>query len=152
MEKMPNKSARRARGILMVAVASVGLTACSDYNFSGKGNEFVVRGVVTDPGHHSLKATIYEIDKAEGDAQGWFDDKAVHQIHDNCNCNPDSFWNENVKAGRTLDLNGNEIQPFSVPIGACVEFDGKIREHHEGKTYDQRPVYDVARQIRCSQS
>jgi len=146
MEKISSR--RRAGGVVVAGLAAVSLTGCGP-NYSGYGNSFVVRGVVTDPGQQSLKANIYEVKKEEGDARGWFDDEANHQIHDNCTCADGGWIVDNKTVGRAVDLNGNEVPPFQVPIGACVEFTGKIRDDKQGKNNYERPVYDLAREIPC---
>lgn len=116
-------------------------------NYSGNGNEFVVHGQVTDPGHHSLKARILEIDEAFGEADGWFKIGKVHQLHDNCDCH--GFFDTNHRYGEVYDTYEQPISPSDVSVGACVKFVGKIRSNAEGKSWDDRPVYDTAEVEDC---
>jgi hypothetical protein len=146
MEKKQGKSRRNGAIVFSVAALSM-VTACGP-NYSGEGNDFTVDGTVTTAGSRSLTADIYGIKKEEGQAKGWFEDGVSHQIHDNCDCDSD-FWTSNIKVGRVLDLQGQEIEPFQVAVGACVEFEGKIRADQEGKYHHDRPVYDVAQEIPC---
>lgn len=138
---------RRNSGVLL-SVAALSLAVACGPNYSGEGNEFTVDGTVTTAGHHSLTADIYSVKKEEGQAEGWFENGISHQIHDNCDCGG-GFWNGHIEVGRVLDLQGQEISPFQVAVGACVEFEGKIRADQEGKTHEDRPVYDLAQEIPC---
>jgi hypothetical protein len=132
--------------LLAIPAGAMALAGCGA-NYSGEGNEFIIHGKVTDPGKHSLKANIYEIDIADGEADGWFKIGTKHQIHDNCDCH--GFWSSNKKYGVVYNLQGYETSPSQVAVGACVRFDGKIRADQEGKTTDDRPVYDVAQVEEC---
>lgn len=146
MEKLSQKR-RRSRGVILLSMAAFGLTACGP-NYSGEGNDFRVDGRVTTAGHRSLTVDVYNIKKEEGEANGWFEDGVSHQIHDNCNCSSD-FWTSNEKVGHVLNLQGEEVEPFQVPLGTCVEFEGKIRANQEGKYHHDRPVYELAQEIPC---
>ena len=137
---------RKLPYFLAIPVGAFALAGCGA-NYSGNGNEFVVDGKVTDPGHHSLKARIYMVEEANGEADDWFKPGTVHQIHDNCNCHG---WDaSNKRYGTVYGLNGQELNPSEVAIGACVEFEGKIRADQEGKVTEDRPVYDVAKVEQC---
>lgn len=136
----------RAYYALALPVGALALAGCGP-NYSGAGNDFVVHGKVTDPGRHSIKARIFEVDQADGAADGWFKLGSVHQLHDNCDCH--GFWSDNKKYGVVYDRQSNEIEPQAVAVGACVEFDGRIRANQEGKYTEDRPVYDVAQVEAC---
>lgn len=127
--------------------AGLGLFAVGCANYSGDGNNFVVKGKVTDVGRQSIGVDIYDIEETHGDANGWFEDGVDHILHDNCDCH--GFWNGRKKYGHVEDFDGNEIELSQVQEGSCVEFTGKIRSDQEGKTYDNRPVYDVAQIVPC---
>jgi hypothetical protein len=137
---------RSLYSMLAIPVGAPALTGCGA-NYSGDGNEFVVHGRVTDPGSHSLRAKIYHIESARGEADDWFELNHEHQLHDNCNCH--GFWNSNKKFGTVYDLQGYEVEPSQVAIGACVRFYGRIRANSEGKTSSTRPVYETVNIERC---
>lgn len=131
--------------VLALGAGGAALTGCADY--SGEGNKFVVGGQVTNAGEQSLQAEIYDIVSTHGRADGWFELGEKHRIHDNCNCH--GAWNGNKQYGEVRDFDGNVIEPSAVPLGACVEFDGKIKSNQEGKTWDDRPVFEIAQEIHC---
>lgn len=134
-----------ARAALVLGLGATVLTGCA--NYSGDGNEFVVRGTVTEAGNESLKARITQVSEANGDAAGWFGVGNEHRLHDNCDCH--GTWHGRKQYGIVLNLSGLEIEPSEVDPGACMEFSGKIRSDREGKTYNERPVYDIAQQVSC---
>lgn len=148
---MQFETIKRSRLPLLLAIpaGALALTGCSGPNYSGAGNEFVVHGKVTDPGKHSLKANIYRVDEANGDAEGWFKPNSNHQIHDNCDCDEGGWSVDNIKVGDVYGQNGNVIPPSEVAIGACVKFTGRIRANYEGKTQPERPVYEYAQEETC---
>jgi len=137
----------RAYYLLALPAGALALSGCAGPNYSGNGNEFIVHGKVTDPGKHSIKARIYEVDEAYGEADGWFKPDTVHQLHDNCDCH--GFWSSNKKYGVVYSNNGYEISPNYVAVGACVRFEGKMRANQEGKMTEDRPVYDNAQVETC---
>ena len=145
-----NQYPRRHNVLRATALASlVGLFAvgCSSSNYSGEGNEFKVKGEVTYVGRQSIGADIYEIEETSGDANGWFEDGEYHVLHDNCDCH--GFWNGRKQYGEVKNIEGSDTEIAEVIVGSCVEFTGKIRSDAEGKTYDDRPVYDLAQIIHC---
>jgi len=133
--------------LLAIPVGALALAGCGP-NYSGNGNEFVVQGKVTDPGKHSLKAEILEVDKASGQATHWFKINHIHQLHDNCDCH--GWGHSNKRYGHVYDLQNYEISSSEVAIGACVRFEGKIKADSNGKTSEDRPVYDVAQVEDCN--
>lgn len=140
----------KPRSLAMGMVLGLGglmTVGCTDPNYSGEGYEFVVEGQVTDPGNESLKAEIYEIRETNGMADGWFEIGNVHQLHDNCDCH--GMWTGNKQYGEVRSQEGAMIEPSMVVIGACVEFTGAIRANNEGKTWTERPVYEIAQIIPC---
>lgn len=143
MERLKNKNILRATACAL----ALGIAAVGCANYSGNGNEFTVKGRVTDPGKQSLKVDIYEIDQTSGRANGWFEDGVSHRIHDNCDCH--GAWTGRKQYGHVISNEGQEISPAEVTVGSCVEFEGKIRSNQEGKTHNDRPVYDTATVIAC---
>ncbi len=139
-------SKRRIPLVSALAAGGLMLAACGP-NYSGDGNDFVVQGKVTDPGAHSLKARIFEVDDADGSADGWFHVGTVHQLHDNCNCH--GWLSSNKRYGEVLNVHGDQISPTDVAVGACVIFTGKIRANQVGKNYKNRPVYETAQVEQC---
>lgn len=141
---------KKSAYIVGAVAGIVALSGCS--NYSGEGNEFVVVGQVTDPGEESLKADITKIIETNGDADGWFKIGHEHQLHDNCDCD-DGFFRSNITVGKVLDFSGAEIEPDSVLEGACIVFEGTIRDDltSNGKTsYGKpRPVYNTAQIVEC---
>lgn len=140
-EWFKSKKARAAAAVFAGALTLVGYA-----NYSGEGNEFEVKGVVTDPGEQSLKVRIYEIDETHGQANGWFEIGNVHQIHDNCDCH--GAWSGRKTYGTVYD-GGMIIEPSEVLLGSCVDLVGKIRANQEGKYTSDRPVFDTAQIIPC---
>lgn len=143
MERLKNRNILRATACAL----ALGFAAVGCANYSGNGNEFTVKGRVTDPGKQSLQVDIYEISETNGDADGWFEDGVSHRIHDNCDCH--GTWSGRKQYGRVISNEGRQITPSEVSVGSCVEFEGKIRSDNEGKTYTDRPVYDTATVIAC---
>ncbi len=125
----------------------LGVAAMGCANYSGDGNEFEVEGKVTKASEQSLTVDIYEIGETHGDANGWFEDGVSHKIHDNCECH--GAWSGRKQYGEVRDYEGGVINPDEVAVGACVEVVGKIRSDKEGKSYTNRPVYDVAQLVPC---
>lgn len=123
------------------------LLGCGNTSASGEGDEFIVRGQVTDPGERSLKAEIYQIDETNDAANDWFELGNEHQIHDNCDC--DGTWMKRKQFGTVYDTSGKAIEPADVAIGSCVIFEGSIRKNQEGKYTDDRPVYVTAQVVPC---
>ena len=132
--------------LLALPAGALALSGCLP-NYSGNGNEFVVHGKVVHPGNHSITAQIFEVDEANGQANGWFKLDTVHQLHDNCNCH--GALNLNKRYGTVYDMAGHSISPSSVAVGDCIQFDGKIRADQEGKISYDRPVFDVAQEEKC---
>lgn len=139
----------RSRNVLRTSALAVsmlfGAAACA--NYSGNGNEFVVRGEITEVGEQSLAADIYEIEETHGEADGWFEDGTSHRIHDNCDCH--GAWSGRKTYGVVLDNAGEEIDISELQEGQCVEFTGKIRSNKEGKSHSDRPVFDTAQIVPC---
>lgn len=132
---------------LVLGLGGLMTVGCTDPNYSGEGYEFVVEGQVTDPGKESLKAEIYEIRDVNGMADGWFSIGNTHQLHDNCDCH--GMWRGEKQYGEVRTEDGEVIEPSDVAIGACVAFTGAIRANNEGKTWTERPVYEVAQIVPC---
>ena len=148
MEKLFTRHQRLGGYVALGGISLALLTGCgTGPNYSGDGNDFMVDGKVDHAGKQSLTVRVYDVEEDRGRANGWFDDDGLHQIHDNCNCH--GVWNGNKKYGHVLSLSGAEISPSDVPEGACVAFTGKIRSNHVGKTWDDRPVYDLAKVVLC---
>ncbi len=131
----------------VLGLSALAVSGCSGPNYSGEGNEFVVRGKVTDTGKQSVRAKIYQIDSTDGDATDWFSVGETEHLHDNCDCH--GFWKSRKKYGTITEAGLVEISPSDVAIGSCIVFTGKIRSNAEGKTYDDRPVYEMANIIPC---
>lgn len=145
MEKIKYKKSFAAAAIMGAGAL---LVAGCGPNYSGDGNEFKVEGQVTDPGDHSLKARIFQIDEAYGQAEDWFSLDHVHQLHDNCYCDG-GFTQDMEKVGEVQSRKGDEISPQQVAIGSCVVFIGRIRASKSGKYSHDRPVYELARVEDC---
>lgn len=143
MERQTNKNIIRT----LACAVGLGFVAVGCANYSGSGNEFTVKGRVTGTGESSLEVDVYEIDQTSGRANGWFEDGVSHRLHDNCDCH--GFWSGRKQYGQVISNEGRLISPSDVTIGSCVEFDGKIRSNQEGKSHDDRPVYDTATEIAC---
>lgn len=140
----------RIKVIIAVLVLGVLLTPCSEASYSGDGNEFTVLGKVTYVGRQSIGTDVYEVVETNGRARGWFDDGVYHVIHDNCDCKSSWAGHSRTKVGHVEGVDGEEISMDDLNVGLCMRFTGKIRSDKEGKTYNNRPVYDVAQIIPCS--
>lgn len=139
----------RVKAFIIAVFLVAGLAACSEASYSGDGNEFVALGKVTYVGRQSIGADIYDVPEANGKAGSWFDDDPYHVIHDNCVCKERWYGHTQTKVGHVEDMSGQEVDISYVRPGACVRFTGKIRSSKAGKTYNDRPVYVVARVINC---
>lgn len=141
---MKSKIRLAALAVAMVFV----VTGCDSFspNYSGSGNEFNVTGVVTDTGDQSISVEVFDILLANGKADGWFDEGS-HRFHDNCDC--DSGWMHGRMDVGTAFIDGVEVEPSEIPVGACVNFVGTIRADKEGKSHNYRPVYETATVVDC---
>lgn len=166
MEKLtPRRKKMALVGAIMMGSAL--LTACSSdpVDYEGTGNEFVVRGIVSDSEEDGL-IQIHEPDlvaiEATGKAATWFaKGKGQEAFGDEFDflqkySQEPGGWlscGSDVYVGIVYNMYGDQIQPQEVPQGAVVEIAGKIREsmyyQSTGKsghcTDEDLAVYDTVR-------
>lgn len=120
------------------------LGACGEWtaDYTGEGNRFTVEMSIVEVGSQSVRGEILRIDEANGRADGWFKIDNTHRIHDNCDCH--GFWRSRKKYGRVFDNSGQEITLDDLTGNECLRLEGRIRSNSEGKTWDDRPVFDNA--------
>jgi hypothetical protein len=146
MEKLRNNGNRK---LAALGVATISLAGCAYPNYSGEGNEFTITARVSDGREQSLKVLPGRIIEAHGAAEDWFHIGEEHQIHDNCDCDDDGSNRKTY--GVVLDKNGNAMEPDDVLDDTCVLIEGKIRDDKEGKTHNERPVFDKVQIIECGE-
>lgn len=124
--------------VLLIPVVLV-LAGCSTEDFSGVGNEFDITATIDHTGSHSITVYDVHVNAAQGAAAKW-DWKGTHQIHDNYT--NDSDTDIHVGYICAIDDCSQVLPPSYLHRGDRVHVLGKIRNSKDGKSYDQRPVYD----------
>ena len=147
MNRYPNRNVFRA--MFFASLLGLAAVGCSieDPNYSGEGNDFMVKGEITDVGKQSIEAEVMEVISATGEASEWFEAEEEDRFHDNCNCH--GMWKGNKKFGLVENYQGAEMQLSDLQAGECVEISGKIRSSKVGDDWDDRPVFEVVRQVLC---
>jgi len=145
MEK--NIESRRG-GFVKAALCAAGLlTLAGCANFTGEGNEFSVKGRVTDAGSQSLEIETTDIFSTNGDADDWFEVGEDNRLHDNCDCH--GFWHGRKKYGTVYNIDGAVIDTSDVPLDSCVIFEGSVRDDSDGKYTHERAVFTEAHVVYC---
>jgi hypothetical protein len=114
---------------------------------SGSGNDFKIEGDVVLAGHNSVSINHIEVLKAEGEAEGWFEDGKIHKVHDNYRKCDGSWGGLKIHvAGTETTIEGRAESMADVKPGDSVRLEGKIRDSFTfcGKTdeWESRPVFD----------
>lgn len=149
MRSMERLIPYKSLAIAGLALGSLSLLGCT--NYEGEGNDFVVRATVEDATWQSVWARVYQVDQADGRAadDSWFGVTGNdEEFHDNCDCDTSGFFTDRMKVGDVYQ-DGEVISPEELALGTCVEFQGKIRDDQDPKTYHERPVYEVATVVPC---
>ena len=119
-----------------------------DRNYEGSGNEFTIRGPITDVGEKSIKIYPKEVLNAEGAAEGWFSEDAVTQVHNNYG---DSGCNDHEVDYQIIDEAGNPEGLDMLQEGDWVEIQGRIRESKkscgDSPSWGETPVFDEVHEI-----
>lgn len=136
--------------LIAVALAVLVLSGCGDAwspDYSGDNNKFTVAMDVVEVGSQSVRGEVVRIDEANGRADGWFEIGNTHRIHDNCDCH--GFWLGRKQYGEVFDYDGYQITLDDLSGQECLLINGRIRSNNEGKTWDDRPVFDRAQVTTC---
>jgi hypothetical protein len=110
------------------------LRACS--NYSGKGNEFVLRAQIVSVGERSITVDNITLNSARGKAKSWFD-KGTHQIQNNY---VQRLHRHTI--GHVYSSDKREISLDDLHAGQWVVMYGSVRSSAKGKYSYYRPVYD----------
>lgn len=128
-------------GACVVGVAALGLEATGTFekidqklesmgwapDYDGSGDEFAVTGQITDVGERSIKIDTAQVDRADGDAEGWFNQGNETQIHDNF----EGDECELEQVGAEYDITGAEVELGNLSVGQWVSVEGNIRDSAE---------------------
>jgi hypothetical protein len=161
-EKYSVRKRLAAAGLVLLGGAS--LSACGDEapDYVGAGNEFMIRGIVSDSevdGLVQIKEDKIEIIQVSGKAENWFNNgDGVAFLHDEFDFlqkygqEPGGFWTcaDDVYVGKVYDQSGNQIEPEQLRPGEVVEIEGRIHQstyrQSAGKssycTEEELAVYD----------
>lgn len=127
-----------AAALILLAIL---LAGCGP-DYAGNGNRFTLHAQIASIGSHSITVSRFEVESAEGKAQGWFT-PGSHQIHNNYNT---CGWHSRHTVGHVYDVAQQQVSLSDLKPGEWVTIYGRIRSnaHQCGKyqNYNSRPVFD----------
>jgi hypothetical protein len=118
---------------------------CSEINYEGKGNHFVIEGPITEIGDQSVRIKPTDPISLEGKSEHWFNTNngGTNQIHNN--------YQDDGCSERHVDRESNEIQMKNLQVGEWIKVEGDIRESKDacGKhpAWSERPVFTSVQEI-----
>lgn len=148
-----------AAGLALLGSGALGACSSEAPDYQGVGNEFVVRGIVSDSEEDGLVQVSEEdlvVLETAGRADTWFAEGDGQEfLGDEFNFlqtygeESESWWKcaDEVEVGEVFDVNGQEIEPEQLQPGDVVEIQGRIHDSTDrrGKRCreEELAVYDT---------
>lgn len=129
-----------AAALAMLGAATLSGCGSEAADYEGQGNDFIVRGVVSDSEDDGLVQTHEDqtvVLRSSGEASEWFGDKEgqgfLHDEYDFLQAyskEPGRWFNcgKDIYVGKVYDADRKQIEPEALEPGMLVEIKGRIRD------------------------